>query len=307
MDELPCGFQSTYVQNDDVRLHVIHNAAGSDERPALVFLHGFPEFWIAWRDVFKELASDYIIVAPDQRGFNLSDALEGIKPYQTRNMVSDLFAITNALIGSRPFCLFGHDWGASVAYAAAIANPGRIERLVVANGVHPVCFQEALVDDPAQRAASQYFHILAAPDAAARMAENDYARTFSMFEKFSSLPWVDDAIRAEYLDAWSQPGRLQAMLNWYAGSQIVVPKPNEAIEPPPLYGGDVSRFSVPMPHLLIWGAKDQALLPSSTKRLEVFAQKLTRHVLPDADHWLLHTHALEITGIIRDYLAKPAG
>lgn len=302
MAALPDGFHSTYIVNGDVSLHVVHNCRENDQRPAIVFLHGFPEFWIAWREVFIHLSNDYQIIAPDQRGFNLSSAPKEPAAYKTKNMVSDLFAVATSLIGDKSFVLAGHDWGASVAYAAAIGKPDKISKLIIANGVHPVCFQEAMIDDPKQRAASQYFHKLTAVDAPRRMAENDYARTFSMFEKFSTSPWVSPEIRKEYLQAWSQPGRLEGMLNWYRSSPIVVPKPDENIDPPPLYGGDLARFSVPMDHLLIWGHQDQALIPSSIARLPEFAPKLTKIDLLDADHWLLHTHSQEVADRVAEFL-----
>ena len=302
MIELPDGFTAEFIDRNGVRLHVVHNLQAGDRRPVMMFLHGFPEFWIAWREVFLHFAKDYLIIAPDQRGFNLSDAPENPKAYKTRNMVGDLFTIADSIAGDQPFILAGHDWGASVAYAAAISKPERITKLIIANGVHPVCFQEAIIDDMNQRAASQYFHKLTAPDAPRRMAENDYARTFSMFEKFSSSPWLTPKIRAEYLTAWSQPGRLKGMLHWYGGSPVVVPRPDETIAPPPLYGGDQERFKVPMKHLLIWGERDQALLPSVTARLGDFAPNLQRVVLGDADHWLLHTHSRAVAKEIERFL-----
>ncbi len=302
MAEPPPGFQSAFVEGAGLQLHVVHNCREGDTRPAMVFLHGFPEFWTAWREVFVHFADEYRIIAPDQRGFNLSDAPQSRDAYATRNMVADLFSVTRHLIGDMPFILCGHDWGASVAYAAAITAPERISALIIANGVHPVCFQEALVDDPAQRAASQYFHVLTAGNAPKRMSENGFARTFSMFEKFSATPWLSADIRQEYLDAWSQPGRLAAMLHWYAGSPIVVPAPEQEIEPPALYAAPVGKFTVAMPHLLIWGERDQALLATANARLGDFAPRLERWSLPDADHWLLHSHGQPIANRIRDFL-----
>jgi len=302
MADLPNGFRSQFISNDGMDLHVVHNKQPDDARPAIVFLHGFPEFWIAWREIFVDLAEDYLIIAPDQRGFNLSDAPIGKENYQTKFMVSDLLSIADQLVGATTFILAGHDWGASVAYAAAIGNPTRISKLIIANGVHPVCFQEALIDDPAQCEASQYFHKLTAKDGAARMGENGFARTFSMFEKFSSSPWLTPAIREEYIEAWSQPERMQAMLHWYGSSPIVVPRPEETVEMPPLYEGSVERFKIICPHLLIWGEKDQALLMSATERLADFSDDLTRKNLPDADHWLLHTHRKEVSKLIADFL-----
>jgi pimeloyl-ACP methyl ester carboxylesterase len=308
---LPPGFQSTFVQCGPVRLHAVTNNAdpSGDPRLPFVFLHGFPEFWIAWEGVFARLAEEFCVVAPDQRGFNLSDAPAGAENYAVPLLVGDLASLAGQLLGHRKFVLCGHDWGASVAYAASFRHPERIAGLVIANGVHPVPFQRALVADAKQRAASQYFHYLRAPDAAAKMAEDSYRRTFGMFEKFSAAPWLTAGLRAEYLAAWSRPGRMDAMLNWYRASPIVVPSQEDTSVTAPLADAPAGRFQVTMPHLLIWGSADIALRPASTKGLEEFAPKLQRLDLADADHWLLHTHAPKIAEAIRAFTrtALPQG
>ncbi|MEZ5872365.1 MAG: alpha/beta hydrolase [Nitratireductor sp.] len=310
MTGLPAGFRSGFADCGEVRLHFVTNGehdlgrtpAISDPRPVIVFLHGFPEYWAAWEPVMTRLAQDYLVIAPDQRGFNLSDAPERAENYATKKLVSDLLALTSTLIGNRKFVLAGHDWGASVAYAIAIGAPERISALIIVNGVHPVLFQRALVEDAAQREASQYFHILTAEGAAGRMSENGFARTFSMFEKFSSTPWLGPEERQGYLDAWSQPGRLQAMLHWYRSSPIVVPKPGEAGIEAPLASGTPARYGISMPHLVVWGMKDPALLPVSRLGLEAFAPKLQLVEIPDADHWIIHTHGEIVAGEIMKFL-----
>lgn len=300
---LPEGFESRIVERDGLRLNVVHNVRQEERRDTIVFLHGFPEFWIAWRDVFMKLAGTHAIIAPDLRGYNLSDAPADPASYHARETVADVMAIAFSLNGKRPFILAGHDWGASIAYAAAIRFPRLVSKLIIANGVHPVAFQEAIIDDPEQRAASQYFHILKAEDAASRMAENGFARTFSMLEKFSDAPWLTAQLREEYLEAWSRPGRMHAMLNWYRASPVIVPGLDETPSPlPPLYRAAREDFQVKMPHLLIWGDADQALRPSSTEKLAEFCPRLERRVVKGAGHWLLHTHANDVAGHIKGFL-----
>ncbi|MFZ1813257.1 MAG: alpha/beta hydrolase [Rhizobiaceae bacterium] len=312
MENLPHGFRSDFADCGEVRLHFVTNAApdqspqGQDPRTPIVFLHGFPEFWRAWEPVFRPLASDYQIIALDQRGFNLSDAPADVSNYTTRKLVGDLVALTSQLLGKRAFVLAGHDWGASVAYAAAIGFPQMVRALVIANGVHPVLFQKALIDDAGQRKASQYIHVLKDAQAAARMSENSYARTLSMLEKFSAAPWLDAGLRQAYIDAFSKEGRLDAMLNWYRASPIVVPKPDEDVPLPALYHGTPDQFAVTMPHLLIWGLKDTALLPVSRKGIETFASKVELVEFETGDHWLLHTHGPQIAAEIDQFVKRNA-
>lgn len=312
MPGAPAGFNSVFVDCGEVSLHAITNGASeqggliTDPRQPIVFLHGFPEYWAAWKPVFTRLAGDYLIIAPDQRGYNLSDAPQRIEDYSVKKLVSDMLALTSNLLGNRKFILAGHDWGASVAYALAIGIPERLRGLVIVNGVHPVVFQRALLDDREQARASQYFHVLRASDAAERMSENGFARAFSMLEKFSSTPWLTAEERAGYLDAWSRPGRMNAMLNWYRASPIVVPKPGEEQPEAPLAAAPAEKFAVTMPHLLIWGASDQALRPASRTGLAAFADDLRVVEIEDGDHWVIHTHGKRIASEI-DRFAREIG
>jgi len=302
---LPPGFRSDFVNTNGVKLHVVHNGEVfngkplNDGRLAIMMLHGFPEFWIAWENVMRELGDDYLIIAPDQRGYNLSDAPAGVENYRAKLLVQDMVGLSSALLGEKHFALAGHDWGASIAYALAINFPEQINHLFIANGVHPACFQQAIIDYPAQAKASAYFHILRREDASRFMVENDFKRTFSMFEGFSKTPWLTEEIKDRYRVAWADKARLQAMLHWYNSSPIEIPKEGETLTDTPLYNVGYDKFRVTMPHTLIWGAGDQALLPVCHEKLEHFCDSLQKISIPEGDHWLLHTHAEEIAAVIK--------
>lgn len=285
----------------DVSLSVA--VAGDRSKPLLICLHGFPEYWAAWREVMAELQTDFFLVAPDQRGFNLSSKPLGADAYRARNMVADLASLADRFAPGRPFILAGHDWGASVAYAYAMTHPERLTHLIIANGVHPVCFQRAIFDDPDQRAASQYINRLRADDAEAILSEDEYRRLARMVEGFSAAPFFDAPMRAEYLKAWSQPGALTAMLNWYRASPIIVPAPGQPANGPSLLDMPAENFKVPMPHLVIWGALDQALRPSCLQGLERFAPNLTVGRIAQASHWVLHEKPREVADAIRRFVS----
>lgn len=306
--ELPKGFRSEFADCGAVRLHVVTNRMGGDSvadtRRPVVFLHGFPEYWIAWAPVFQLLADEFLVIASDQRGFNLSDAPQAVGEYRAGLLVGDLLAVADKLLGQRRFLLAGHDWGASVAYAVAMARPDRICGLFVANGVHPVPFQRAILDDPEQRLASQYIRYLRQADAAQKLAEDGFRRTFGMFEKFSRAPWLDAQLRAAYARAWSRPGRLNAMLNWYRASPLVVPLPGEEAPASPLLQLPPGELAVHVPHALAWGARDIALRASARAGLERFCADLTSIELPEADHWVLHTHAERLAAEIRRFAQR---
>lgn len=290
-----------YVDTGSIRLHVA--SVGDPSKPLIVCLHGFPEYWIGWKDVAERLADDFHVVLPDQRGYNLSGKPSGVERYRVKHMVADLDALAQRLSPGRPFILAGHDWGASVAYAYAIAHPERLTHLVVANGPHPWTFQTAILDDPEQRAASQYMNRLREPGMAERLAENDFARLDRMFSGFSATDWMSDAMRSGYHEAWGKEGALDAMLNWYRASPVVVPAPGETAPETMITRLAPESFVVKVPHLLLWGQADTALRPSCMADLQRFAPKLEQRPVQGAGHWILHEKPDEVAAAIRDFVA----
>jgi pimeloyl-ACP methyl ester carboxylesterase len=131
---LPDGFAGTftsrYVDTGDLRQHVVTGGDG----PPLLLVHGWPQTWYAWRLVMPELARDFSVVAPDQRGTGLSG-----KPqdgYDTGTLAADLVTLMDAL-GYERFAVAGHDTGMWIGYALAADHPDRVDRLAVAEAAMP--------------------------------------------------------------------------------------------------------------------------------------------------------------------------
>lgn len=288
------------VRVNGVDLHL--RAAGDAKAPLMLFLHGFPEYSGAWGDVLPAFADRFHAVAPDQRGYALSFKPEGLEAYRVKNLVRDVLGLGDQLSPGRPYVLVGHDWGASVAYATAIAAPGRIARLVVINGVHPGPFQRALIDDDAQRRASAYMHFLRSPEAEAQLSANNFERLLGMLSRFGPQPWLTPQKRDGYLEAWGQPGALTGMLNWYRASPLVVPQPGEVVDPAKVMKLDSAQLRVRMPHLVIWGLDDKALLPASRATLADYCDNLTVREIADADHWIVHQKTGEVIRLIRGFI-----
>ncbi|WP_047146368.1 alpha/beta fold hydrolase [Aquamicrobium sp. LC103] len=298
-------FRHDHHDTGEAKLHFA--SIGNPEHPLVICLHGFPEYWAAWGAVMAELADGFHLVAPDQRGFNLSSKPAAIDAYRIRHMVADLASLADRLSPGRPFVLAGHDWGASVAYAFAFAHPGRLSHLVIANGVHPVCFQRAILDDPGQRTASQYINRLKANDAETLLSEDGYRRLFRMIEGFSKIDFMDERMKAEYLNAWRQPGALTGMLNWYRASPVAVPAPGEEAGGSLILDMPREAFKVAMPHLVVWGDADEALRPACIEGLEDFAPDLTVRRIDGAGHWILHEKPALVARTMREFLADRAG
>lgn len=283
-------------------LHV--RAMGDPAAPLLLFLHGFPEYSGAWDEVLPAFAGQFHAVAPDQRGYARSSKPAGVEAYRVKDLVRDVLALAERLSPEKPIFLVGHDWGASVAYATAIAAPARIAKLAVINGVHPGPFQRALIEDEAQRSASAYIHLLRDPKAEAVLSANGFEKLLATLSRFGPQPWLTAERRASYVEAWSPPGALTGMLNWYRASPLVVPRAGEKVDPATVMKLDPAQFRVRMPHLVIWGMDDRALLPVSRATLGDYCDDLAVREVTGADHWVVHQKTEAVIGHLRDFLAR---
>lgn len=257
---------------------------GDPAKPPLLMLHGFPEHGGAWAEVAEHLAPHFHCIAPDQRGYGRSWSPQGVGCYAASELISDMAALISAFGGKAT--VFGHDWGAAVAYGLAMFRGDLVDRLIIANGVHPVPFQTALAAGGAQSAASQYIGYLRQDGVEQDLAADDFAKLLSLFSAHMDLSWLRGERLTEYRTAWKDADQLRCMLNWYRASPLQVAKPGQPLANPPSL--PVERLQVHCPHLLLWGEDDTALLPEATEGLEAFAADLTRVTIEGADHWLLH-------------------
>lgn len=261
-----------------VNLHCA--VAGEAGRPLMLFLHGFPEFWGAWRVPMAHFAArGWLAVAPDLRGYNLSDKPAEVEAYKVKHLVDDVLALASHYARGR-FVLVGHDWGGAVAWSVAIGHPQRLERLVMINSPHPYVFWRELSRNPAQQKASEYMNLFRLPKAERVLAENGYARLLGAFGH------LEEAWRAELLEAWSQPGALTGGLNYYRASPLHPPAPGD--EGAKKLRFEPKDFMVRVPTLVLWGERDTALLTGCLDGLGECVPDLTLKRVPDASHWIVH-------------------
>lgn len=276
---------------------------GEPNNPLLLFLHGFPEYSGAWSGLAAQLKDHYFCVAPDQRGYGESWRPSDVSDYLTSKLVADIVGLIDHI--GRPFAVVGHDWGASVSYALAITRPDLVDRLIIMNGVHPIPFQRELLKGGDQTKSSQYIHFLRAEGSEGVLAKDNFAKLIDLFSAKMDLSWMTPEVRDDYVAAWKDEAGLGAMINWYRASPLVVAKPDEPILPKREF--DPSKLRITMPHLLIWGQDDTALLPVSYKGLEDLCEDLTVTEIEGADHWLHHQKPVEVAEIMRDWLAAAIG
>ena len=278
--------------------------AGDDSAPLLLFLHGFPEYCGAWQDVMPLLADRWFCVAPDQRGYGQSWRPEGTEHYETRHLVADVSGMLDHFGGGRAAAVIGHDWGASVAYATAIRFPEKLGSLVIANGVHPAPFQAALAKGGAQTAASQYISWLRTPGSEAALSKDNFAAMFSLFSAQMDMGWLTAGKEAEYKAAWKNEAGVRAMVNWYRASPLVVAQPDKPLPQEEIPAWPREHLRIRMPHLLLWGEADTALLPETKEGLSEYCDDLTEVVFPNEDHWILHQNPTRVALEIKRFLDR---
>jgi epoxide hydrolase 4 len=286
-------FSDGYVQVNGVRLHYVSAGQGL----LILFLHGFPEFWYAWKNQLTEFSKDHRAVALDMRGFNLSDKPSDVSAYQLNVLVEDIRAFAAHLSRGEKFILVGHDWGGFVAWAFAIAHPDALAKLVIINAPHPAVFARLLTSDCGQQQASGYMEIFRSAQAEQILSANNFDVLVTKVMVFGSKDGLLPEDRPEYIKAWSQPGALTGGLNYYRANRLSDAPTGDAANP--------SHFMVKVPTLVIWGEKDPAMVPQNLDGLAEFVPRLTIKRLPEASHWLVHRQSAEVNTYIRNFIRRP--
>jgi pimeloyl-ACP methyl ester carboxylesterase len=271
-----------HVDCGAVRLHCARAGSGR----LIMFLHGFPEYWGAWQKPMAHFAArGWQAVAPDQRGYNLSDKPPGVEHYRGKVLVGDVARLAAHYARGEPFVLVAHDWGGGPAWGLAMAQPQLLSHLVIVNSPNPYVFWRELVNNPAQQKASEYMLLLRAAKAERVLSENNFERLWKFaFGEVSATTAQPD--KAAYLQAWSQPGALTGGLNWYRASPLY--PPTDADPGPKKLQFDPAQFLVRVPTLVLWGEKDRALLTSCLDGLGEVVPDLKVVRVPECSHWIVH-------------------
>jgi len=291
-------FEHRQVQANGIALHCA--IAGPAGAPLIVFLHGFPEFWYAWRAQLRALSDRFLCVACDTRGINLSDKPAARADYDIAALVEDVRQLIAAL-GHDTAVVVGHDWGGFIAWELAIRHPEVVRRLIIANCAHPDAYKRLIIDSPAQQAASQYTLAFRSERGEALLSHDDFAGfRANILAPGVAAGHLDDADVAAYLAAWRQPGALTAGLNYYRANRLGPAAGGEGPPPAPRRG-DAARVTPPT--LVMWGEKDPYFSTENIDLLNEYVSNLTLHRFPDNDHWIVHQIPDEVSRLIGDFAA----
>ena len=282
-----------YADVNGVRLHY----ASAGEGPLMVFLHGFPQTWYQYRHQLMEFSSDHHVVAPDQRGCNLSSKPADVHAYTTCEMVEDVRRLAEHL-GHDDLVLVGADVGGAIAWSFALHHPDLLRGLVILESPHPALFDHALHHDADQQKASSYMLTARRPDAPALLAADDFAGLRLALDE----PFIGEEDLAHYVASWRRPGSLAGALSWFHAEGLGPAAPDGT----PANGNAVRHISpltVEVPTLAIYATDDKWIRPASHRGLDRFVPDLT-YVVVEGTHWLTDEHPEAINEAIRHFLGR---
>jgi epoxide hydrolase 4 len=273
-------------QNGSVNLNAV--AAGPLDAPTVILLHGFPEFWYGWHKQIQPLAAaGFRVVVPDQRGYNKSGKPRPLSAYALSEPTRDVIAIANQLKCDR-IHLAGHDWGAAVAWSVALQFPNRVGKLAILNVPHPLVMRRHLMTNPRQLHRSWYmffFQLPWLPEAC--FAAGDFRLGTSALLNSSRPGTFSPGDLAEYRSAWSQPGSLRAMTNWYRAAFR--------------FPSHFPDRTVRVPTRILWGMRDAFLGAEMAEESLQFCTNAELIRFPDATHWLQHEEPAQVSQILIDF------
>ena len=246
--ELGIELESRRVDVGEVTLHVV--LAGPVDGPPVVLLHGFPEFWYAWRGPMAVLArAGFRVIVPDQRGYNASDKPGEVEAYGIEHLAGDIAGLIDAL-GYREVSLSGHDWGGGVAWRVVLDYPDKIRRFAVLDTPHPKTFDDYKSDEEAISWYRTFILLPYLPAWSARIA--NWALLTGSLRDTSQPGTFPEPVMDQFRSAWDRDGAMTSMGAWYrapssvsknsqrvATPTLVIVAPNDAYIP-----GDMTRHSM---------------------------------------------------------------
>lgn len=270
-----------------VNLHVV--MAGPQDRPLVMMLHGFPEFWYGWRRQMPALAAaGYHVWAPDQRGYHRSDKPAGVDAYHIDTLARDIVGLIEAS-GRKQVYLVGHDWGAAVAWWVAGNYPQYIKKLAILNVPHPAVMRRTVLTDGEQRKKSWYIFFFQLPWLPERsLSADDYTNLVRALKGSSRRGTFSAEEIAAYKQAWSQPGAVSSMLNWYRAAVR--------------YQSHAEKLGrIRPPTLMIWGAKDIALSRSMAQPSIDLCDDGRLVFVEEASHWVQHEEPETVNRLLLEF------
>jgi pimeloyl-ACP methyl ester carboxylesterase len=327
-------FTHQVTSANGIRLHYVSAGSGKP----ILFLHGHPDFWYLWKDQLSHFAHTHHAIAPDLRGYNLSDKPSEVADYRIPIVVEDIRSLADNL-GLSAFTLVGHDWGAITAWEFAARYPDYLERLITLS-TPPLDVVRSSLRDPLQRPRAAYQLMLTSPQAEQILAAGDYyLYNATVFGEFAHVPpgYFSDADRQAYHEAWSQEGVIRGSVNYYRAAHLLDyfteaerqafldtwTQPEwmsaeerfyEGLRPVDVWGemrplraddlhDDASGIPIEVPAMFITGEREEFTTSNTPWFQKRVAHGVSRRV-PEAGHRIIHERSELVTAYIEEFVVR---
>ncbi len=279
-----------FVRTNGIRMHYVAKGQGS----LVVFLHGFPEFWYSWRYQLPAIAeAGYRAVAPDLRGWGLTEKPRGVKSYQITELLKDILGLVRAL-GYEKAHVVGHDWGGVLTWCFAHRYSETTLSMVATNSPHPKGFLQVLKTRPLQWWMSKYalfFQIPWLPEELFLLRGESGIR--NIFGKRVCPEAFNEADINRYSQNALNPDAIKSGINYYRALfrslSFVFPRKLNPLQ---------------VPALVIWGDRDPYLLKINAESARPWVPAMRIHHIRDAGHWVQVERPELVNSYIIDFLSE---
>lgn len=277
----------TYNVNG-IKLNVVQ--CGQEEKQAIMFLHGFPEFWYGWKKQINFFCQEsFHVVVPDQRGYNLSEKPESIKAYTLEKLAKDIAELIQSL-GLKEVYLVGHDLGAGVAWELADRYSELIKKVVIISMPHPEVMSFTLKNSFVQFLKTIYIFLVQLPWLPEMIMK---LTNFALLRWGMCLSARKDTFSKrdmeEYMMSWKRDGALTSMFNWYRAARYYKP---------------YRKTKIKVPTLIIWGEKEKFLSKKMAIQSLKMCEKGQINVIKGGTHWLHHEKSEEVNKVILEFFKE---
>lgn len=283
-----------YAVVNGIKLHYVEQGKGK----LVILIHGFPEYWGAWKKQISFLATKgYRVIAPDMRGYNLSAKPKGINAYDINILMKDVEELIKKLSKkksnkntsklSKKAIVIGHDWGGLIAWFFGMNYPHLIEKLIILNCPHPSRIKQGLLRFQMKTHLYFFFQFPLLPELVARFFGARAMSHVLRNDPVNANTFSDRDIE-DYLKALDYGKSVSAPINYYRAAARTLIK-----------GFDIKKIIAPV--LVLWGTKDIYLANELAQPDRKFVPNLKVKFLK-ASHWVQNDNAEEVNQQILGFL-----
>lgn len=287
-------YTEDYFEHAGYRLHYVE--AGTGE--VVVFLHGFPSYWLSFVRQMNALKEDYRVVAIDGLAAGKSDAPRNMGAYKLENMSQHLLALIDHL-GAKKVHLVGHDWGSTFAFGFAQRYPDHVASVTGLSAAPLNALLNLMKTEPELQQTSAYIERLKRANPLLIVALGADKQVWTgAFQPLVAKGYLTAAEGDLFRRATGNPKRIDAHINWYRANVPAF----DAIGNDSFWPSRTARLT--MPAQMIWGEDDRVFIPEYARAAAGLSSNMKLLALPEVGHWPQIERAETVTAAISQLISQ---